>query len=403
MKTRQVPAAPTDLPGWVPEAARNYLSHTESGEAIRAIARRSNVHASTVLRQVRRFEALRDDPLIDEAMKTLSTRIRAAGPQGPENGIGTAMENKATALPGKAVAGAGTGAQHAGRPAVQAATAAGALSEGRIEYEAVRILRRLVEPGTVLAVARDMEMGVVVRDVPGGPPERLAVVERVVAEAMALKDWIVCVDPVARISRYQATAAGKTALRQLIGAVEARTRGFSEAQAAFDAARADRAEADDGLVRHMRTVLAESPLTALARRRDKEGRPFLDRELVAAGERLREDFELGQAGSMGVAGWEAVLAGEAPAARAQAEECSTGHGRDAAQAARDRVMAALHDLGPGLADVSLRCCCFLEGLETLERRMGWSARSGKIVLRIALQRLRRHYLETQGRYGPKIG
>jgi len=41
--------------------------------------------------------------------------------------------------------------------------------------------------------------------------------------------------------------------------------------------------------------------------------------------------------------------------------------------------------------VALRCCCYLQGLEIVEKRMGWSARSGKIVLRIALQRLRRHY------------
>ncbi|HAR51660.1 MAG TPA: helix-turn-helix domain containing protein, partial [Roseovarius nubinhibens] len=49
------------------------------------------------------------------------------------------------------------------------------------------------------------------------------------------------------------------------------------------------------------------------------------------------------------------------------------------------------DLGPGLGDIALRCCCHLEGLESAERRMGWSARSGKIVLRIALQRLKRFY------------
>ena len=51
----------------------------------------------------------------------------------------------------------------------------------------------------------------------------------------------------------------------------------------------------------------------------------------------------------------------------------------------------------------LRCCCYLEGLEVAEKRMGWSARSGKVVLRIALQRLRRHYDEAYGRSGPLIG
>jgi hypothetical protein len=35
--------------------------------------------------------------------------------------------------------------------------------------------------------------------------------------------------------------------------------------------------------------------------------------------------------------------------------------------------------------------------------MGWSARSGKIVLRIALQRLWRHYEEAYGKHGPLIG
>ena len=59
--------------------------------------------------------------------------------------------------------------------------------------------------------------------------------------------------------------------------------------------------------------------------------------------------------------------------------------------ARDRVTKALDSLGPGLADVALRVCCFLEGLEACERRMGWSARSGKVVLKIALQRLADHY------------
>jgi hypothetical protein len=60
------------------------------------------------------------------------------------------------------------------------------------------------------------------------------------------------------------------------------------------------------------------------------------------------------------------------------------------------VNGAVQDLGPGLADVVMRICCFLEGLETAEKRLGWSARSGKIVLKIGLQRLMRYYEQKHG-------
>jgi len=75
--------------------------------------------------------------------------------------------------------------------------------------------------------------------------------------------------------------------------------------------------------------------------------------------------------------------GSARSGRGSAPFSATDAGR--------RAEAALRDLGPGLGDIALRCCCKLEGLESAEKRMGWSARSGKIVLRIALQRLRRFY------------
>ena len=69
---------------------------------------------------------------------------------------------------------------------------------------------------------------------------------------------------------------------------------------------------------------------------------------------------------------------------------------DGPAAARKRVADAMTDLGPGLSDVLMRFCCYLEGLEAAEKRLGWSARSGKIVLRIALMRLHQHYERTLG-------
>ena len=273
-------------------------------------------------------------------------------------------------------------------------------SAARIEREGLRILRRMSETGAVLAVARDMEMGVVVRDGSDGAPQRTAVVERDIAQAMALKDWIACADPAARIARYHITASGRAALKLLMAAAENRAQaqtGFAEARSAFSGARHDPDLADPDNVHYLRPNLAESPLTGLARRKDRDGQPFLPRDLVAAGEKLREDFELSQMGPKVAQNWDRFLTG-----RDKGAGPATGPG-GGAQAARNRVVAALGDLGPGLSDVALRCCCYLEGMELLEKRMGWSARSGKIVLRIALQRLMRHYEETQGPYGPKIG
>ena len=62
------------LPSWVPDGARHYLEHTEAGLSIRHLARRAGCHASTVLRQVRRIETLRDDPLVDAALRDLARR-----------------------------------------------------------------------------------------------------------------------------------------------------------------------------------------------------------------------------------------------------------------------------------------------------------------------------------------
>ena len=127
----------------------------------------------------------------------------------------------------------------------------------------------------------------------------------------------------------------------------------------------------------------------LARRRDRNGQPFLSDDLVRCGERLREDFELAQMEPGVAQNWTKFLtAGVDDSAKGPQAK---GYGP---AAARSRVVGALRELGPGLSDVALRCCCYLEGLESAEKRMGWSARSGKIVLRIALQRLKRHYDET---------
>ncbi|WP_353472519.1 DUF6456 domain-containing protein [Salipiger sp. H15] len=350
--------------------ARLYLAHTEEGKGIRALARSAGCHASTVLRQVRRMETLRDDPLVDEALRRLGA-ARAVP-------AALAMEVGRMKQP------------QGGEMTPDAATLA---------REARRVLRRLCESGAVLAVAAEMDKAVVVRDTGEGGSARTAVVDAPVAEAMALKGWIRCDSP-GRISRYRITPAGRGALGHLMAEQESRLRGFAGSQAGFDsgqAAEAALAEEEADPRGRRRFAVSDSPLAGLARRRDREGNLFLDDGLVRAGERLREDFELAQMGPRTGQNWDHFLtAGVRPGA-ADLAPC---HGPEAA---RLRFTGALRDLGPGLGDVALRCCCYLEGLEETEQRMGWAARSGKVVLRIALQRLRRHYGELDAAGGGLIG
>jgi hypothetical protein len=60
------------LPRWVPDPAQHYLLHTEVGQSIRDIARQAGCYASTIMRQIRKIESRRDDPLVDAALTTLA-------------------------------------------------------------------------------------------------------------------------------------------------------------------------------------------------------------------------------------------------------------------------------------------------------------------------------------------
>lgn len=272
--------------------------------------------------------------------------------------------------------------------------------EQSLMREGKRVLRRLVEPGAVMAIAPDMEMAAVLRELPDGRSLRTAVLSRSVAQAFTLKDWI-ALRKSGRISTYEVTAAGRAALRRMVEEDERERHGMAEAAQPFgDQHRlwGEREVVDESGRRRVRYNMAESPVGVLGRRRDRDGKPFLEAELVEAAERLREDFELAQMGPRVAQNWDRFLTGGDRGSFQPDSGIAEGP-----SSARGRVAAALRDLGPGLGDVALRCCCFLEGLEVAEKRMGWAARSGKIVLRIALMRLRRHYDETYGRSGPLIG
>ena len=104
-----------------------------------------------------------------------------------------------------------------------------------------------------------------------------------------------------------------------------------------------------GRARSVTVNRRESPLAWLA------ARGLVTRRQSEAGERLRADYE-----------------------RAQL-------------AAKRRFDAAVAAVGRGLVDVLWRTVCAGEALPDSERALGWPARSGRLVLTLALDRLADHY------------
>ncbi|CUH88413.1 hypothetical protein PH5382_02349 [Phaeobacter sp. CECT 5382] len=355
---------PRNFPEWIPREVQHYLEHTEGGISIRQLARDVGCHPSTILRQVRRVENRRDDPLIDCALCEL-----AAGHFGDQKVTRYATYGDMQAL----------------------------------DSAALEVLSRLCHSGAVLAVAEGMEKAVVVRE--GEDVLNKLAVEQGLAGVLALLDWISCTRS-GRLRRYHITPTGRAVFSKMMAARENRARatleqGFGETQSSFlpHSRSGSRPGAKE---RRARYGLGETPLDTLARLVDKSGAPFLEKDLVQAGKRLREDFELAQIGDQ-LAQSQAVFSVSESCGRS-----ASVHISPLSKAAKTRATAALVAMGSGLSDIALRCCCYLEGLEAAERQLGWSARSGKIVLRIALLQLKSHYeqmdtLSGEGRKSQMIG
>lgn len=137
--------------------------------------------------------------------------------------------------------------------------------------------------------------------------------------------------------------------------------------------------------------LAESSLARLYHRRGKSGERLISRIQLDAGERLRKDFEAaGAAPKLGL-----TLAPKVDGGGHHGALTSVLTG---SLAAKDRVERAIGAVGPELASLLLDVCCYLKGLETVERERRWPVRSGKVVLSVALNQLANHYgYEEQAR------
>ncbi|HMT47874.1 MAG TPA: DUF6456 domain-containing protein [Novosphingobium sp.] len=124
--------------------------------------------------------------------------------------------------------------------------------------------------------------------------------------------------------------------------------------------------------------LAESPLAWL------HARGHLSDVQFAAGEALRRDWERAQLAPGVTMRWDPVRVQGGSSDRAL-------HATERQIAAHQRFDCAVAAAGPGLSDVLWRVVCAGESLPDAERALEWPVRSGKLVLRLALDRVATFY------------
>ena len=126
--------------------------------------------------------------------------------------------------------------------------------------------------------------------------------------------------------------------------------------------------------------LGESPLSWL------HAHGHLDARLHDAGERLRADYERAQMAPGITMRWDAV--------RVQGGARADFTPSERAVAARQRFHDAIGAAGRGLEDILWRVVCAGESLPVAEKALSWPSRSGKLVLKLALDRVAEFYRIT---------
>lgn len=123
--------------------------------------------------------------------------------------------------------------------------------------------------------------------------------------------------------------------------------------------------------------LAESPLGWL------HARGHLTDQQFDAGEKLRADWERAHLAPRITMRWDA-----APISGGKRRNIPAILNETEAQlVAKQRFTEAINHLGSDLSDIAWRIICGGEGTPVAEKNLGWPARSGKLVLKIALDRL----------------
>lgn len=266
------------------------------------------------------------------------------------------------------------------RPADSSTAAIG----GRLSRRALRLLEALRSPGTSTRPDPGREDLVFVSARAGGVSLGRGSHPAAALQELADGDLVEAPEP------------GRFAISQ-VGRAHLRRHAARAPEERFEAQHREVVRAEIGGEAGIETVrlnAQESPLDWLRRRRDGAGQPLIGPDAYAAGERLRRDMTLAGMMPSVTARWEGAIASGGGALRDPASAT------DAMIAARQRVRRALDGLGSDFADLLIDLCGFLKGLEQIERDRRWPPRSGKVVVRLALDQLARQYGLSAEARGP---
>jgi hypothetical protein len=133
-------------------------------------------------------------------------------------------------------------------------------------------------------------------------------------------------------------------------------------------------------VRSVTVNMLESPLGWLF------ARGKVTRRQYEAGEQLRSDWERGALSSNVTMQWDS-----APVGRQRGGSAAPSDLLGSQIDARRRFAGAVEAAGPGLSDILWRVVCSGDGMREAETALGWPARSGKLVLSLALDRVADYY------------
>ena len=314
--------------------------------SLRALARRKGCAASTVMRQVRRYENRRDDPLVDEALAAAWARPCPAPYPVPRKGECPTCQPRSA--PTRIV-----------------------MDDATIAREARRILRRLAEPGCGAGHrARHGKGGGAARPAGrahrahrGGGPRRGAGLR---AEGL---DRLPQARAGCELRDHGGRARRAEALAATVDAGRAWPRPHAPSPASTATGPSARSDEPDG-PRRMRYNLAESPVAVLGRRRDKDGKPFLERRSGRGGRTAARGFRTGPDGAARGAELGPVPDRRRPGRLPRRLRA----GRRAARRARPGGGGAARPWARALATWCCAAAAFWKGWRP--RKSGWAGRRG---------------------------